>query len=108
MPTAFQPLQLRMAKEEKSGETTQFMEQMGAEMLGWENPAAHLREALDQDHLCLYGQPIIDMRADGGIAMVEALVEQLLVKKGKGAIRALEQTEGQLHRTGAYVPARRG
>ncbi|MGO4307358.1 MurR/RpiR family transcriptional regulator [Cupriavidus sp. RAF12] len=43
-----------------------------------------------------------------GIAMVEALVEQLLAKKGKGAIRALEQTEGQLHRTGAYVPARRG
>jgi len=40
-----------------------------------------------------------------GIATVEALVEQLLARKGKGAIRALEQAEGELHRTGAYVPA---
>lgn len=43
-----------------------------------------------------------------GVAMVEALVEQLLARKGKGAIRALEQTEGQLHRTGAYLPPQRG
>lgn len=42
-----------------------------------------------------------------GIATVEALVEQLLARKGKGAIRALEQAEGELHRTGAYVPAGR-
>ncbi len=41
-----------------------------------------------------------------GIAVVEALVEQLLARKGKGAIRALELAEGQLHKTGAYVPAR--
>ena len=40
--------------------------------------------------------------------VIEALVEHLLAKKGKGAIRALEQTEGQLHRTGAYLPSRRG
>ncbi|SOZ36885.1 MurR/RpiR family transcriptional regulator [Cupriavidus neocaledonicus] len=38
-----------------------------------------------------------------GVAVVEALVEQLLARKGKGAIRALEQAEGELHRTGAYV-----
>ena len=43
-----------------------------------------------------------------GVAMVEALVEQLLARKGKGAIRALEQAEGELHRAGAYVPAGRG
>ena len=42
-----------------------------------------------------------------GVAVAEALVEQLLAKKGKGAIKALEHTEGQLHQTGAYVPARR-
>lgn len=43
-----------------------------------------------------------------GVAVVEALVEQLLAKKGKGAIKALEHTEGQLHQTGAYVKAKRG
>jgi DNA-binding MurR/RpiR family transcriptional regulator len=43
-----------------------------------------------------------------GVAMVEALVEHLLARKGKGAIRALEQTEGQLHRTGAYLPVQHG
>ncbi|QYY32010.1 MULTISPECIES: MurR/RpiR family transcriptional regulator [Cupriavidus] len=42
-----------------------------------------------------------------GIATVEALVEQLLARKGKGAIRALELAEGELHRAGAYVPASR-
>lgn len=43
-----------------------------------------------------------------GVAVAEALVEQLLAKKGKGAIKALELAEGQLHQTGAYAPARRG
>ncbi|NOV23238.1 MurR/RpiR family transcriptional regulator [Cupriavidus necator] len=43
-----------------------------------------------------------------GVAVVEALVEQLLARKGKGAIRALEQAEGELHRTGAYVAPGRG
>lgn len=37
------------------------------------------------------------------MALSEALLEQLLAKKGKGAIKALELSEGQLHRTGAYV-----
>lgn len=39
----------------------------------------------------------------GAVALVEALVEQLLAKKGKGAITALEHTEGQLRETGAYI-----
>ncbi|WP_454733118.1 MULTISPECIES: MurR/RpiR family transcriptional regulator [Cupriavidus] len=42
-----------------------------------------------------------------GVALAEALVEQLLAKKGKGAIKALELAEGQLHQTGAYVAAKR-
>lgn len=41
------------------------------------------------------------------VALSEALVEQLLAKKGKGAIKALEQSEDQLHQTGAYVPMQR-
>lgn len=40
-----------------------------------------------------------------GMALVEALVQQLLAQKGKGAIKALEQAEEQLHSTGAYLPS---
>ncbi|ARP93823.1 MurR/RpiR family transcriptional regulator [Bordetella genomosp. 13] len=42
-----------------------------------------------------------------GVAAAEALVEQLLAREGKGAVKALEAAEGQLHRMGAYVTARR-
>lgn len=41
-----------------------------------------------------------------GVAAVETLVTQLLVKEGRGAIKALETSEGQLHKTGAYLPSR--
>lgn len=42
-----------------------------------------------------------------GMAAVEALVTQLLAKQGRGAIKALEAAEGQLHQTGAYVASGR-
>lgn len=42
-----------------------------------------------------------------GVALAEALVEQLLARKGKGAIKALEAAEGQLHQTGAYIRGKR-
>ena len=81
-----------MSKEEKPGETAQFIKEMDAELLGWEDPAAHLREALDQDHLCLYGQPIVDLRAGGGIAMVEVLVR-------------LREEEAHMLPPGEFLPA---
>jgi len=81
-----------MSTEEKPGETTQFIKEMDAELVGWENPAAHLREALDQDHLCLYGQPIVDLRADGAIAMVEVLVR-------------LREEEARMLPPGEFLPA---
>jgi len=64
--------------------------------------------ALEADCTLLFAidSPSFFPSITAGVAMAEALVEQLLARKGKGAIRALEQTEGQLHRTGAYVPAR--
>lgn len=40
-------------------------------------------------------------------ALTEALLQQLLAKKGKGAIKAIEQAEDQLHHSGAYVSDRR-
>jgi DNA-binding MurR/RpiR family transcriptional regulator len=57
--------------------------------------------ALEADCTLLFAidSPSFFPSITSGVAMVEALVEHLL-KKGKGAIRALEQTEGQLHRTG--------
>jgi len=36
-------------------------------------------------------------------ALTEALLEQLLAKKGKAAIKAIEEAEGQLHHSGAYA-----
>ncbi|SDO86310.1 DNA-binding transcriptional regulator, MurR/RpiR family, contains HTH and SIS domains [Ralstonia sp. 25mfcol4.1] len=65
--------------------------------------------ALEADCTLLFAidSPSFFPSITSGVTMVEALVEQLLARKGKGAIRALEQTEGQLHRTGAYLPAGR-
>ncbi|MCA3184050.1 MULTISPECIES: MurR/RpiR family transcriptional regulator [unclassified Cupriavidus] len=62
--------------------------------------------ALEADCTLLFAidSPSFFPSITSGVTMVEALVEQLLARKGKGAIRALEQTEGQLHRTGAYLP----
>ncbi|WP_423194933.1 Transcriptional regulator, RpiR family [Cupriavidus sp. H19C3] len=66
--------------------------------------------ALDADCTLLFSveSPSFFPSITAGVAMMEALVEQLLARKGKGAIRALEATEGQLHRTGAYVSTRGG
>ncbi len=50
-----------------------FLEQMEAQLTGWEHPAARLREALDYDHFRLYAQPIVPV-APGGAALAEVLV----------------------------------
>jgi len=77
-----------MASEEKSSDDAPSMEEMDAGLSGWEHPAARLREALDQDHLCLFAQPIVSLAAGGGIAMVEILVrlreeEELMLPPGE-------------------------
>ena len=60
------------------GEEARLLQTMDRELLGWDQPAAHLREALDKDHLCLYAQPIVALRQEDpsarSIAMVEILV----------------------------------
>jgi EAL domain-containing protein (putative c-di-GMP-specific phosphodiesterase class I) len=76
-----------MAIEEKPGDSPQFIRQMDASLAGWEQPEAHLREALDQDHLCLFAQPIVSLAVGGGVAMVEILVrlreeEELMLPPG--------------------------
>ncbi|KJK24224.1 DNA-binding protein [Burkholderiaceae bacterium 16] len=66
--------------------------------------------ALEADCTLLFSvdSPSFFPSITAGVAVVEALVEQLLAKKGKGAIKALELAEGQLHKTGAYVRAKHG
>ena len=38
-----------------------------------------------------------------GVAAVESLMAQVVARQGSGAVKALEQAEGQLRRTGAYA-----
>lgn len=63
--------------------------------------------ALEADCTLLFSveSPSFFPSVSAGVAVVEALVEQLLAKQGKDAIRALELAEGQLHQAGAYVAA---
>lgn len=52
-------------KRDKLSESGQFIRRMDGELLGWENPAARLREALDFDHFRLYAQPVVALAAQG-------------------------------------------
>jgi EAL domain-containing protein (putative c-di-GMP-specific phosphodiesterase class I) len=67
-----------MSAKEAPGDSTQFIEQMDGQLLGWDQPAARLREALDYDHFRLYAQPVVQLRQEdpspGGFAMAEVLV----------------------------------
>jgi EAL domain-containing protein (putative c-di-GMP-specific phosphodiesterase class I) len=71
-----------MAQNDAPGETTLFIQKMDGELLGWDRPAARLREALDGDDLVLWAQPVVrlepdaelDRQAPGSIVMAEVLV----------------------------------
>lgn len=81
-----------MSETEKPGETTQFIEKMDAELLGWAHPAERLREALDHDQFRLYAQPIVALAPPGGIAMAEVLVR-------------LREDEARMLPPGDFLPA---
>ena len=85
-----------MAEKEKPGEETLFLQKMDGELLGWEQPEAHLREALDQDHLCLYVQPIVSLRHEDPSARSIAMVE-ILVR--------LREEEARMLPPGDFLPA---
>src|SRR5258706_3234933 len=67
-------LQSGMSGTDEPGETTLFIQKMDGQLLGWDQPAARLREALDYDHFRLYAQPVLALAAPGGIALAEVLV----------------------------------
>ena len=85
-----------MAEKEPPGETTQFIQKMDGELLGWDQPAARLREALDYDHFRLYAQPIVALQkadaAPGAVAMAEVLVR-------------LREEEARMLPPGDFLPA---
>ena len=49
-------------------------ERAEAELGGWADPAARLRQALEKDEFTLYCQPILGLSAAGGYPMAEVLV----------------------------------
>jgi len=57
----------------KPGED-QILDQMSRELIGWSDPVARLRQALDRDDLQIYCQPILALRPPGGFVMAEVLV----------------------------------
>jgi EAL domain-containing protein (putative c-di-GMP-specific phosphodiesterase class I) len=75
---------------EAPGETTQFLKRMEGEMLGWDQPEARLREALEHDHFRLYGQAI---RVLGG----EPAFAEVLVR--------LREEEARMLPPGDFLPA---
>jgi EAL domain-containing protein (putative c-di-GMP-specific phosphodiesterase class I) len=52
----------------------QLLEQMSRQLTGWSDPAGRLRQALEQDELQLYCQPILSLRPPGGFLMAEVLI----------------------------------
>ena len=83
-----------MPEKENPGDTTQFLQRMDGQLLGWDEPAARLREALDYDHFRLYAQPIVPLAPEGpeGIAMAEVLVR-------------LREEEAHMLPPGDFLPA---
>jgi len=67
-----------MAEKDGPGETTLFIQKMDGELLGWDQPALRLREALDGDDLVLWAQPVVRLEPDpaaaGSVVMAEVLV----------------------------------
>ena len=81
-----------MADNDQPGETTQFLDKMDGQLLGWEHPASRLREALEYDHFCLYGQQVVSLAAPQGVAMAEVLVR-------------LREEEARMLPPGDFLPA---
>ena len=83
-----------MAERDELGDTDRFIQTMDGQLLGWDNPAARLREALDYDQLRLYAQAIVALAppASGGLAMAEVLVR-------------LREEEARMLPPGDFLPA---
>jgi len=87
-----------MSEKDKLGDTDRFIRRMDGELVGWEQPAARLREALDYDHFRLYAQPVIalapakETAPAGSVAFAEVLVR-------------LREEEARMLPPGDFLPA---
>ncbi len=84
-----------MPEKEKPGETTLFIQRMDGQLLGWEQPAARLREALEYDHFRLFAQKIVPLAAAAAAAgggFAEVLVR-------------LREEEARMLPPGDFLPA---
>ena len=66
-------------------------DQLDREFTGWDDPATRLMQALEQDELALYAQPILALREGEGFPMAEVLVR-------------LRQEEATLLPPGGFFP----
>jgi Amt family ammonium transporter len=85
-----------MSAQDPFGDTGEFLRKMDGELLGWDEPAARLREALDHDHFRLYAQPVVALGQAGAgsdsLAMAEVLVR-------------LREEEARMLPPGDFLPA---
>jgi EAL domain-containing protein (putative c-di-GMP-specific phosphodiesterase class I) len=84
-----------MSGRDVLSDTGRFIAKMDGELVGWEHPAARLREALDYDHFRLYAQPIVALgptAAEDAVAMAEVLVR-------------LREEEARMLPPGDFLPA---
>lgn len=71
-----------MAMDRPDGAADEFLHQMDAELIGWENPAERLRIALARDEFVLYCQPILSLQGRDRFPMAEVLVRLRAEEKG--------------------------
>jgi EAL domain-containing protein (putative c-di-GMP-specific phosphodiesterase class I) len=81
-----------VAEKKEIDDSGIFLRKMDGQLLGWEHPAARLREALDFDHFRLYAQPVVSLAGEGGTAFAEVLVR-------------LREEEARLLPPGDFLPA---
>ncbi len=85
-----------MPEQANSIETDRFIENMDAQLLGWEQPVARLREALDYDHFRLYAQAIVGLAPASATARPAAMAEVLV---------RLREEETRMLPPGDFLPA---
>ena len=85
-----------MIDERRRGEPApadpEFLQAMDRQFVGWDEPAARLRQAIEFDHFRLFVQPIVALQPPGGLALAEALVR-------------LREEETRLLPPGDFLPA---
>ena len=73
------------------GDADALFNQLNQEFVGWEDPAARLMQALDQDELVLYAQPVLKLGGPPSFPIAEVLVR-------------LRQEEAELLPPGGFFP----